>query len=418
MERVERRTVVIGQPAIPERMAGIPISREETRNQEMNVETSEIRIDKEFRDLIDPLTQDEYGQLEANLLADGCRDPLVVWEHGNVLLDGHNRYRICREHRIPFNVELKEFPSRQHAIEWIINNQLGRRNLTPERMSYLRGKKYSREKHRHGGDRMTEASGQNDHLVKTHERLAKEHKVSPRTIRRDAEFQESVDAIVDLAANEEERDRFRQALLSGDVKIPKKEVVEIGKLAETDPEKARERISDWTSGKAKSSKKRKKEAAEGQETAPPVPSKTKSKPKAAPGNEQPVSKEEPNPEKPSTAMALADEAIGCIRRISPDDPQRTKALKRIECCLKIAVMETKETAAVSSSDIPREPVLERRESAEEIIRKPTKDKGAPTPECFGHYDDDTDECYRECSAFRSECLKGINNSAGKAKIAA
>lgn len=92
-----------------------------------------ILIDSEFQALIPPLSAEERAQLEANLLADGCRDPLVVW--GDVLVDGHNRYEICTRHDLPFDTVEVEFDSRSHAVEWIIKNQFGRRNLS----DYQRG---------------------------------------------------------------------------------------------------------------------------------------------------------------------------------------------------------------------------------------------------------------------------------------
>lgn len=86
-----------------------------------------ITIDSEFKALIPPLTAEERAELERSLLADGCRDALVLW--GDTLIDGHNRYEICTRHNIPFEVARKEFDSRQSAIEWMILNQFGRRNL-------------------------------------------------------------------------------------------------------------------------------------------------------------------------------------------------------------------------------------------------------------------------------------------------
>lgn len=87
-----------------------------------------LQIDEEFQGLIPPLTSDELAQLEANLIADGCRDPLVVWD--SIIVDGHNRYRICTAHNIPFKTVDKQFDSRDDAILWIIDNQRGRRNLS------------------------------------------------------------------------------------------------------------------------------------------------------------------------------------------------------------------------------------------------------------------------------------------------
>jgi N6-adenosine-specific RNA methylase IME4 len=90
----------------------------------------ELRIDPEFRGLIAALSDEERGQLEANLVADGCRDPLVVWN--GLLLDGHNRHEICARRRIPFRVVPIALPDRQAARIWIRWNQLGRRNLTDD----------------------------------------------------------------------------------------------------------------------------------------------------------------------------------------------------------------------------------------------------------------------------------------------
>ena len=86
-----------------------------------------IVIDKEFQSLIPALTTDEYRGLEESILSEGCRDALVLW--GDTLIDGHNRYSICKKHDIPFKTIQREFTDRNTAIEWIILNQFGRRNL-------------------------------------------------------------------------------------------------------------------------------------------------------------------------------------------------------------------------------------------------------------------------------------------------
>ena len=88
-----------------------------------------VRIDPEFQALIPPLTDEERAQLEANLKADGCRDPLVIWN--GMLLDGHNRYSICQRHGIQFKTWEMHFEDRDAAKAWVIRNQFGRRNLMP-----------------------------------------------------------------------------------------------------------------------------------------------------------------------------------------------------------------------------------------------------------------------------------------------
>ena len=87
-------------------------------------------VDPEFAALIPPLQANELAQLEANIVQDGCREPLSVWAGHNVLLDGHNRLTICNQHDLPFKtVEIAGLDNRDDAMLWIIANQMGRRNL-------------------------------------------------------------------------------------------------------------------------------------------------------------------------------------------------------------------------------------------------------------------------------------------------
>jgi len=173
------------------------------------------RIDTEFASLIPPLTPDEQAGLEASLLAEGCRDALIIWQETGLLLDGHNRLRVCEAHGIPFKTTTISLPDREAALDWIDANQLGRRNLCPDAAALLRGRRYNRTKKAHGGDRRSEqaaaeSSGQSDHL-KSADALAAEHGVSPRTVRRDGEFAAAVDS---LKATEPE---IEQQVLAGEV---------------------------------------------------------------------------------------------------------------------------------------------------------------------------------------------------------
>ena len=86
-----------------------------------------ITINEDFAKLIPPLTEDEYAGLEASIVSEGCRDALILW--GDVLIDGHNRYRICTEHNIPYETRQMEFENRDDVLLWIMRNQLSRRNL-------------------------------------------------------------------------------------------------------------------------------------------------------------------------------------------------------------------------------------------------------------------------------------------------
>lgn len=88
-----------------------------------------ITINEELRSFIDPLTPVEYAALERSLLAEGCRDALVLWR--DVIIDGHNRYDICRKHDIPFRtVANDKFESLEDVMLWVIDNNLARRSVS------------------------------------------------------------------------------------------------------------------------------------------------------------------------------------------------------------------------------------------------------------------------------------------------
>lgn len=89
----------------------------------------ELKIDEGLKAYIDPLTPDEHEALERSILAEGCRDSLVVW--GDLLIDGHNRYGICQKHGLPFNtVQATQFKNMDDVHLWMIDQHLGRRSVS------------------------------------------------------------------------------------------------------------------------------------------------------------------------------------------------------------------------------------------------------------------------------------------------
>ena len=88
---------------------------------------TELNIDEEFKSLIPPLTESEFNTLKESIINEGCRDPLVIWD--DIIIDGHNRYNICMSEGIIFKKVEKNFDNRDDAKIWILENQLGRRNL-------------------------------------------------------------------------------------------------------------------------------------------------------------------------------------------------------------------------------------------------------------------------------------------------
>jgi hypothetical protein len=204
-------------------------------SQEESIKKNIIVLDI-LKKWIPPLATGEREQLEQNIVQFGCKDPLIVWETTNkvltpesstpesvsyVLLDGHNRYEICTKYSLDFKITLVELRSMQHAQDFMIDHQLGRRNLSAEQMAYLRGMKYLSLKQNRGkydrAESDTNHSGHNDHYEKSasnkttkdhsghndhyekkeklSEQLAAEFNVGEKTIRRDADFAKGVELL-------------------------------------------------------------------------------------------------------------------------------------------------------------------------------------------------------------------------------
>ena len=197
-----------------------------------------LKIDPEFQSQIPPLTDDEFKQLEENILKEGkLLSPLIVWN--NTLVDGHSRYAILQKHpEIYFSTMPLRFENREKAIAWICRNQLGRRNLSPEQKRYLLGKQYEAEKKaakifrgnqytlakKSGGDH-----GDNHHSgKKTCDRIAEENGVSRASVLRASHYTRGIDIADNLSPG------IKQKVFSGEVKFTNEEM---SKLVLSSPDK-------------------------------------------------------------------------------------------------------------------------------------------------------------------------------------
>ena len=182
------------------------------------------------KDLIRPLNNDEMAQLKANILSNGCQDSLKVWqttqkvinsdsatnEEQFVLIDGHNRYKICTENNVSFAVSIMKFQSLDNVISWMIDLQLGRRNMSPNEIAYYRGLKYNQEKKIEKTDNFSSVGTS----LKTSQKLAEQYGINEKTIRRDAEFAIGVESL---------SPELKRDFLNGSVKVSKKDIEELGK---------------------------------------------------------------------------------------------------------------------------------------------------------------------------------------------
>ena len=87
-----------------------------------------MEILQQFKELIPPLSNEEYKQLEANCLDEGIREPILTWN--NYIIDGHNRYNIAKQWNLEFKTESKSFNSEDEVKIWMLDNQFGKRNLS------------------------------------------------------------------------------------------------------------------------------------------------------------------------------------------------------------------------------------------------------------------------------------------------
>lgn len=196
---------------------------------------SSLKIDPEFSAQILPLSFDELHQLELNMIRDGkLTGPIIVWN--KTILDGHNRYNLLKKHSfIEYEIKELELSSRQEALIWICNHQLGRRNLTPERRKYLIGKRYEAEKQvsQNRGNQYTsakkDATDQNDPCQNksgshvTRQRIANETGTSEGYVQRAEKYMNGVEAADEAAPG------AREEILNGKIKAADREICAIAK---------------------------------------------------------------------------------------------------------------------------------------------------------------------------------------------
>ena len=155
-------------------------------------------IDPEIGDLLPELDTHELANLEASIAADGCQQSGIVGvlpDGSKILVDGHNRKKICADLKVAFPSIEKAFPNRDSITEWVVNNQLGRRNLTDEQRTYYLGLQYRQ-------NRKKPTNSPSGHFVPTvgntgltSENIAITADVSGKTVKRAAAFSEAVDAM-------------------------------------------------------------------------------------------------------------------------------------------------------------------------------------------------------------------------------
>lgn len=315
-----------------------------------------IIIDKEFEAMIPPLTAEELPELTESLKADGCRDALVLW--GDILIDGHNRYRICTEAGIPYMTVSIELKDRDAAKAWIVTNQLARRNLEAyqrAKLALLREGIY-RDQAKAGQGRRTDltSSSTEEKVIRDSEtdtRLAKEAGVGRATIHRVrviereapeevkaalAEGKTSITAEYEKLTNPSKQPRQRQldinryvstAALQVEMIMPGLDFVD-SRLGDLDLEK----VDGWIKSIESGIRDLRELVLTLRRAQNPNPS-----PVESTGSHEATG--------PCVAMLHADNTIMQLEKIPPNDIERTAALERVLAWVTTKMKEYDEKAS-------------------------------------------------------------------------
>jgi hypothetical protein len=225
----------------------IPVGRESNKNiedfvEEVNADSiPQLKIDPEIKQLCRPLGDEERRLLENDIKERGCIDHIVYWEGNGTIIDGHNRHEICTMNRIPYKRVSMCFATKEDVINYVIDHQLGRRNLSDLEKSYLRGKRYLTEKKAPHRPKESELPQNEGVSGETAERIAKQNGVSSATIERDANLAEAIDKIREAVSDE-----FVNKLRSGKTKLSKKGIDELSKQLPEDMKVLAEHVEKGT----------------------------------------------------------------------------------------------------------------------------------------------------------------------------
>ena len=187
-----------------------------------------LKIDPEFKSLMHPLSEKEFLSLRESLLEGKAAYSIAAWN--DYLIDGYERYMICRQENLPYHVHRIGFSCREHAITWICREQLKKENLPNERFRYLIGKRYETERivrKSSSSDTASPASHsklQNTNSYQTALKLGKEYSLSHNTVYKYGIYSRMVDIVMEKDAD------LAQKILSSKLRISHDNIIELSRL--------------------------------------------------------------------------------------------------------------------------------------------------------------------------------------------
>ena len=169
----------------------------------------ELKIDPELQELLPPLIPEEYKQLEKNILENGFDKNFPIMEWNGFIVDGHNRYQICQKHGITdYTVGTLAYKTKEEVMEWMLDIQLGRRNLSPiqriavaEKYRPIYEEQAKRNLSLSGGDKKSPLANLPNPILETEsidvrEKLAEKANVGARTYSKGKKILDSSNSIL------------------------------------------------------------------------------------------------------------------------------------------------------------------------------------------------------------------------------
>jgi ParB/RepB/Spo0J family partition protein len=188
--------------------------------------TYDLTINPVLRDLIHAVGKETDDALRATLIASGGvgeHHPIVIRRETNEIVDGHRRYRFCKELGLPYCAIYKSFPTMAEVIEFMFDEQIPRRNSTPQQLAVMTASQHESRSKKVGSSRATAE-------------IAKQSGKSERTVYRATEYKTALES---LAAD------VQAKLKSGEIKSSLASVVA---FANASPEYQKAIIANIESG--------------------------------------------------------------------------------------------------------------------------------------------------------------------------
>ena len=197
----------------------------------------EPQINQEIKNRLWKLNDTEYSNLEQSIIKDGCRESIILWN--NTIIDGHNRYEICKKHHIEYKTITKQFDNLTQVLKWVDTNQLSRRNLTDEQRTILLGRISKTFKVDKQENLKIGPKGQNVSSGINQQTAAKELGLSTKTLQRAEDYLEATE-IIEKNVGKETIDK----IISREVIIPKQDLIKISKQKPEEQIKTIKRIEN------------------------------------------------------------------------------------------------------------------------------------------------------------------------------